>query len=74
MARKEELLSQSLPVHRCCLFLLGKEIPNDSGNTAYFVTQLRVDGALNHSGERFQNDAVSVSGFTGFIRAEGRFA
>ena len=26
-----------------------------------------MDGALNNSGERFQKDAVSVSGFTGFI-------
>ena len=54
-------------------------IPHDSGRqnwlkTAYFVTQLRVDGALHLSGEQFQNDAVSVSGFTGFIRAEGRLA
>ena len=39
-----------------------------------FSYQLPVDGALNNSGERFQKDAVSVSGFTGFIRAEGRFA
>ena len=40
----------------------------DIFKTAYFVTRFRVDGALNHSGERFQKDANSVSGFTGFGR------
>ena len=40
----------------------------DIFKTAYFFTQIRVDGILNNSGERFQKDAVSVSGFTGFVR------
>ena len=31
-----------------------------------------MDEALNRSGERFQNNAASVSGFTGFVRTEGR--
>ena len=34
--------------------------------TSYFFTRIRVDGALNQSGERFQRNAVSESGFTGF--------
>ena len=34
------------------------------------VCLIRVDGALNTSGGRFQNNAVSVSGFTA-IRADG---
>ena len=38
----------------------------------YIFTWIRVDGALNHSGERFQKDVVSVS-FTGFLRTEGQF-
>ena len=33
-----------------------------------------MDGALKHSGERFPKDAVSVSGFTGFVWAEGFLA
>ena len=33
----------------------------------------RVDGAFNHRRERFKKDAVSVSGFTGFVRTGGRF-
>ena len=37
----------------------------------YIFTWIRVDGALNHSGERFQKDVVSVS-FTGFLRTEGQ--
>ena len=31
-----------------------------------------MDEALNLSGERFQNNATSVSGFTGFVWTEGR--
>ena len=37
----------------------------------YIFTWIRVDGALNQSGERFQ-DVVSLS-FTGFLRTEGQF-
>jgi len=33
----------------------------------------RVDGAFNHRREWFKKDAVSVSGFTGFVRTGGRF-
>lgn len=33
--------------------------------TAFF-TRIRVDRVLNHSEERFQKDAFSVGGFTGF--------
>ena len=33
--------------------------------TAFF-TRVRVDRVLNHSGERFQKDAFSVGGFSGF--------
>ena len=38
---------------------------------AYFATWIRVDRTLNYSGERFQKDSVSVSGFTRF-RVERR--
>ena len=43
----------------------------DIFKTAYFVTRFRVDGALNHTGGRFQNDAdlVSGCGFAGFVWA-----
>ena len=35
-----------------------------------FLTRIRVNGALKHSGERFPKDAVSVvSGFTDFVWA-----
>lgn len=30
-----------------------------------------MDRVLNHSGNRSQKDAVSVSGFTGFVETEG---
>ena len=32
-----------------------------------------MDGALNHSRERFPKDAVLVSAFTGFVWREGPF-
>ena len=32
-----------------------------------------MDGALNHSGERFSKDAILVSVFTGFVWREGPF-
>ena len=32
-----------------------------------FFIPICVNGALNRSGERFQNNAVSVPGFTGFV-------
>ena len=32
-----------------------------------------MDGALNHSGERFPKDAVLVSVFTGFVWRDGPF-
>ena len=41
--------------------------------TAYFFFRVRVDGVLNCSGERFQNDALSVIGFTGFVWVKSRF-
>lgn len=44
--------------------------PGISKTAAYFDTQIRVKGP-NHSGERFQREAVSVNGF--FNRVEGRF-
>ena len=34
---------------------------------AYLVTRIRVEGALSPLGDRFQKDAVSVSGLTGFV-------
>ena len=39
--------------------------------TAYFFIRARVDEVLNCSGERFQNDAVSVIRFTGFVWMKG---
>ena len=33
-----------------------------------FLTQIRVDGILSNSGERFQKETVLVNGFTGFLR------
>ena len=32
-----------------------------------------MDGFLNHTGEQFQKDAYSVSGFTGFVLTIDRF-
>ena len=32
-----------------------------------------MDRALNRFGKRFQNNALSVIGFTGFVWMEGRF-
>ena len=40
--------------------------------SGYHFTWIRVDGALNHAGERFQKYVVSAS-FTGFLRTEGQF-
>ena len=42
-------------------------IENENFNifeAGYFATRIRVDRILNHSGVRFQQYAVSVSGFT----------
>ena len=39
--------------------------------TAYFVTRIRMDGFLSHSRERFENQTVLVSEFTGFVWTEG---
>ena len=39
----------------------------------HFLTWIHVDGLLNCSGERFQNNAVSRTRFTGFVWTEGRF-
>ena len=36
-------------------------------------TCIHVNLGLKRSGERFQNNAVSVTGFTGFVWMEGRF-
>ena len=45
---------------------------SDILETAYFLSRhIHVDGALNRSGERFQNNAISASGFTGFVKSEG---
>ena len=41
--------------------------------TAYFFIGARVDEVLNCSGERFQNDAVSEIGFSGFVWMKSRF-
>ena len=38
-----------------------------------FFIRIREDGVLNRSGEQSQNNAVSVSGFTGFVWTEARF-
>ena len=35
-------------------------------------TRVRDDGALNQSGERCHNNAVSLSGFTGLVWTESR--
>ena len=45
----------------------------DIFETTQFFIRIRVYGILNHSGERFQSNAVSVRGFTGFVWTEGRF-
>ena len=49
-----------------CLINLDP-VPTNSEifETAHFFTRLRVDGALNHSGERLKKHTVLVSGFTG---------
>ena len=41
--------------------------------TSYFVTQIRVDRSLDSSEERFQEDVVSVSGFTCCVWMEEQF-
>ena len=42
--------------------------PHQSGHfqNHIFFNRIHVTGGLNHSGKRFKEDAVSVSGFTGF--------
>ena len=55
-------------------FLLSAFHTNpDIFEPAYFYIRLRVDGVLNRSGERVQNDAFSVPGFTGFLWMEDWF-
>lgn len=60
------------------LLVLGP-CPHESGHnyliieTTYFLSGFVWTGPLNRPGERFQNNAVSVSGFTGFVWTEGRF-
>ena len=51
---------------------LGPHPHDESGHflTAFF-TRIRVDRVLNHSGARFQKDAFSVGGFTGFKEGRG---
>lgn len=41
--------------------------------TTFFFAWTRVEGAFNHSGEQFQNDAVSVNGLKicGFLKRSG---
>ena len=41
-------------------------------NRIFFIL-IRLDEALNHSGERPQNNTVLMTGFTGFVWTEGRF-
>ena len=55
--KRKETITGLAPVH------------TDRGifETAYFVIQIGVDRDLNHFGTRFQADAVSVGGFTGFV-------
>ena len=60
------------------LLVLGP-CPHEPGHnyliieTTYFLSGFVWTGPLNRPGERFQNNAVSVCGFTGFVRTEGRF-
>ena len=52
-----------------------KPCPHESGhfwNDIFFIL-IRLDEALNHSGERLQNNTVLMTGFTGFVWTEGRF-
>ena len=52
-----------------------KPCPHESGhfwNRIFFIL-IRPDEALNHSGDRLQNNTVLMTGFTGFVRTEGRF-
>ena len=39
----------------------------------HIFVRISVDRALNRFGKRFQNNALSVTGFTGFVWMEGRF-
>ena len=58
------------------IFSSFSEVPSTLGNFSnlVFLTRIRVDGALvNQSGERFQRDAVSVRGITGFVWKECKF-
>ena len=52
-----------------------KPCPHESGhfwNRIFFIL-IRPEEALNHSGERLQNNTVLMTGFTGFVWTEGRF-
>ena len=44
----------------------------DCFEAAYFFIRIRRDAVLNCSGEQFKTDDL-MSGFTGFVRTEGRF-
>ena len=57
-----------------------RPFPHESRNFQYLkmlkpqnFTCIHVNLGLKRSGERFQNNAVSVTGFTGFVWMEGRF-
>jgi len=45
----------------------------DIFETPIFLTWIHVDGFLNCSGERFQNNAVSRTRFTSFVWTERQF-
>ena len=42
-------------------------------NRTFLKLHIRVDEALNSTGERLQNNAVLVTGFTDFVWMKGRF-
>ena len=52
-----------------------KPCPHESGHfwNCIFFIRIRLDEALNHSGERLQNNTVLMTWFTGFVWNEGRF-
>ena len=53
-------------------FLLGAVHTNPGIlKTAYFVTRIGMHGFLSHSWERFENQTVLTSAFTGFVWTEG---
>ena len=54
--------------------LLGQvHMKPDIFETAYFLSGVLWTGLFNLSGQRFQDNAVSVSRLTGFVWTEGRF-